>query len=92
MYNAILWLCYFQRLLNYLACQPFDYETEYLMKVIPRKASCALRLYYYYWFDTSNGGLWVLVIIIRPVVSASALIDLFRYIYIEIEIDCSCIM
>jgi hypothetical protein len=38
-------------------------------------------IYYYYWVDTSAGGLQVPEGIIRPVVGASALTWFIRYIY-----------
>ena len=57
----------------------------YLMKVIPktcrRRAIWYLRFYYYHWVDTSDDGLLVHEGIICPVVSASALKWLIRYIY-----------
>jgi hypothetical protein len=55
------------------------------MKVIPERLRAHyiwyLRFYYYYWVDTPDDGLLVPEGIIRPVVSASALIWFIRYIY-----------
>jgi hypothetical protein len=55
------------------------------MKVIPETHRAHyiwyLTLYYYQWVDTSNGVILVPEVIIRPVVSASALIWVIEYIY-----------
>jgi hypothetical protein len=55
------------------------------MKVIPETHRAHyiwyLTFYYYQWVDTSNGVLLVREVIIRPVVSASALIWVIKYIY-----------
>ena len=48
-----------QRLLSYLAFQPFHYDS-YRMKVIPetsRAHQSSIRFYYYHPVDTSAGGL-----------------------------------